>query len=170
MAEKTRLRDFQNYLAARFASAAGEGAAASWLGFSLGQEAWLLALAEGGEIVQSPVIEPVPLAPAWLAGLANVRGTLFAVTDFQAFCTGQACELSSGTRLLTLGGRSAHNAALLVPALLGMKRPADYTEIARPAAAPAWLEAVYRDAQGQSWRKLNVKALLADPRFKSLGA
>ncbi|MBF1164835.1 MAG: chemotaxis protein CheW, partial [Dechloromonas agitata] len=61
MARKTSLRDFQEYLAARLSQAAMGQGAASWLGVEAGGEAWLVDLSDGGEVVQTTQLTPVPL-------------------------------------------------------------------------------------------------------------
>ena len=85
MARKTSLRDFQEYLAGRLKTAAQGKGGASWLGIQTGDESWLVDLADSGEIIQAPQLAGVPLVRPWFAGIANIRGNLYAVSDFPCF-------------------------------------------------------------------------------------
>lgn len=169
MAQRTRLRDFQEYLAGRLASAAQGGAGAAWLGVEAGEANWLVDLADGGEVVQAPRLHPVPLTRPWFAGLANIRGTLYAVTDFPAFCGAPRTTLNTSARLLLIGSRHGSNAALLVPRLLGLKNPADFSLADPTPGVPPWGAQCLLDPQGRSWHKLGVRELLADAQFMTIG-
>lgn len=85
MARKTSLRDFQEYLSERLSGAAHGRGTSSWLGVQAGEENWLVDLSDSGEIVQALKLTPVPLTRPWFAGIANIRGSLYAVADFSVF-------------------------------------------------------------------------------------
>ena len=169
MAKKTSLRDFQQYLAARLTTAAQGRGAASWLGIEAGDAAWLIDLAEGGEIVQAPQLVAVPLTRPWFVGVANIRGNLYAVCDFSRFCGGPPTPQNANARLLLIGTRFGANAALLVTRMLGLKKPESFTEEVPELSAPAWATARYKDGQGKIWHKLSVRDLLADQNFMNVG-
>lgn len=170
MAQKTSLRDFQHYLAGRLSSAAQGGRAASWLGLQAGDQAWLVDLADSGEIIQAPQISPVPLTLPWFSGIANIRGNLFAVADFSAFCGGRPSAINASSRLLLVGSKYGSNAALLVTQMLGLRNPDDFTPADSDSTLPAWGCHCYEDRQGKRWHKLSVRELLADNRFMNIGA
>ena len=139
------------------------------LGVRAGEENWLVDLSESGEIVQAPRLTPVPLTKPWFAGLANIRGSLHAVTDFSVFRGGAPTPQNNNTRLLLVGGKYGANAALLVNGMLGLKNPDDFTAEPVDPAAPAWGAVRYSDSQGNAWRKLLVRDLLADNDFMNIG-
>ena len=169
MARKTSLRDFQTYLATRLSNAArGEGAA-SWLALEAGNEAWLVDLSDGGEIVQTTQLTPVPLTQPWFVGIANIRGNLHAVTDFSRFRGGSPTVHNSNARLLLIGARYGVNAALLVSRLLGLKNPEDFTPETADPAMPPWGTQRFADTYGKIWHKLSVRELLADQDFMNIG-
>jgi twitching motility protein PilI len=170
MGKKTSLSEFQAYLSGRLSHAAEGERRLSWLGMQAGDLLLLLDLADTGEIIQSPQIVPVPLTQAWFAGMANIRGNLFAVTDFSSFCGGRPEELKASSRLLLVGSKFGSNAALLVSRLLGLRNPENFTPVASPAARPAWQLACFDDQQGRRWHKLGVRELLADPHFMNIEA
>ncbi len=169
MARKSSLRDFQSYLSARLTDAALGQGTSSWLGLDVGGEPWLIDLSDGGEIVQAPQLLPVPLTHAWFAGVANVRGNLYAVTDFSAFLGGRGVQVNANSRLLLVGARHGSNAALLVPRMLGLKKPELFKMLADEEASPAWGRQRYADADGVVWKKLLVRELLADREFMNVG-
>ncbi len=169
MARKTSLRDFQEYLATRLSQAAKGKGAASWLGVEAGGEAWLVDLSDGGEIVQTTQLTPVPLTRQWFVGVANIRGNLYAVTDLSVFRGGQPIVQNANSRLLLIGSRYGTNAALLVSRMLGLKRPEDFTPEAPDGTMPLWGQQRFADTQGKIWRKLSVRELLADQDFMNIG-
>ena len=169
MARKTSLRDFQEYLAARLSQAAMGKGAASWLGVEAGGEAWLVDLSDGGEVVQTTQLTPVPLTRPWFVGVANIRGNLYAVTDFSVFRGGQPIVQNANSRLLLIGSRYGTNAALLVSRMLGLKRPEDFTPETPDGVMPLWGQQRFTDTQGKIWRKLSVRELLADQDFMNIG-
>ncbi len=169
MSRKTSLRDFQAYLASRLTDAAQGRGAASWLGVEAGGKSWLADLADGGEIVPATQLTPVPLTRPWFVGIANIRGNLYAVTDFSLFCGGPPIIQNTNARLLLIGSRYGVNAALLVSRMLGLKNPQDFTAEAPDAEAAAWGAERYSDGQGKIWYKLSVRELLADKNFMNIG-
>ena len=169
MARKTSLRDFQEYLSGRLTGAARGRGAPSWLGLQAGDENWLVDLSDSGEIVQALKLTPVPLTRPWFAGIANIRGSLYAVADFSVFCGGTPTPQNSNTRLLLVGSKYAANAALLVNRTVGLKNPEDFVAEPVDSAAPAWGTARFSDSQGRIWRKLSVRDLLADNDFMNIG-
>lgn len=170
MARKTSLREFQQYLAGRLTSAARGQRGSSLLGIRVGDEDWLLDLADSGEIVQMPKLAPVPLTSKAFSGLANIRGNLYAVTDFSAFRGGDPTPHNANSRLLLIGTKYGSNAALLVARMLGLKNIEDFTPEASDTGAPVWMSEQYRDSSGKLWRKLAVRELLADENFMNVGA
>lgn len=170
MARRTSLREFQQYLAGRLTGAAHGRSTSSLLGIQAGNENWLLDLSDSGEIIQLPKLTSVPLTCPWFAGIANIRGNLYAVTDFSVFRGGAPTPLNAAARLLLVGSRHGSNAALLVSRMLGLKNANDFDAEEPDPSAPAWGAQRYRDKAGTVWRKLSVRELLADDNFMNVGA
>lgn len=170
MADKTRLREFQAYLADRLSTAADGAPARTWLAVAAGGQHWLIDLADGGEIVQSPEVTPVPMTRPWFVGLANVRGTLFAVSDFSAFTGGRPLQIDQNCRLVLVGSRHGANVGLLVERILGLRAPDEFSEGLVDADLPAWGATQHVDKHGTVWHRLAVRELLADPAFMNIGA
>lgn len=171
MSRRISLREFQEHLSRRLSGAAQGESAASLLGVQAGKSLWLLDLSGSGEIVSLPPLTQVPLTTTAFAGLANIRGNLYAVTDFPAFLGEGVTSLQApGVRLLLVGTRHGSNAALLVSRLLGLKNPADFEVAPAPEGVPAWFAATLTDKEGRNWQRLDLQALLADPQFMNIVA
>jgi len=168
MATKGRLREFQAHLAARLAGVAGSSAA-GLLGVQSGAEYWLINLADSGEVVPLPPLTEVPLTKPWFVGMANIRGNLYAVTDFSAFQGKESTPQNGASRLLLIGTRYGYNAALLGNRMLGLRNRDDLASAAPDVGAPEWAAQAFTDKEGRRWKFLDVKALLADEAFMDIG-
>ncbi|MFY9317299.1 MAG: chemotaxis protein CheW [Burkholderiales bacterium] len=165
---RTSLRDYQRELAERLKSAAA-GGAASRLGVQAGAQAWLVNLADAGEVIPAPAITPVPLTKPWFRGVANIRGKLYAVVDLPAFLGGAPVAPGEQVRLLLLGEKFRTGSALLVDRLLGL-RGAEVLEPQPASAGPPWLKAEYVDRDGMRWKELDVARLVQDVAFLEVAA
>lgn len=170
MAKKISLREFQEHLAARLTIAAQGKTSSALLGVQAGNDYWLLNLSDSGEIVPLPPLAPVPLTKPWFSGIANIRGNLYSVADFSALRGGEPTPMNSASRLLLIGTRHGSNAALLVTRMLGLKNPEALTAAPSSDNNHPWETERLVDGDGREWKKLNVRALLADPEFMEIGA
>jgi twitching motility protein PilI len=141
----------------------------SLIGFQSASDFWLLNLSDSGEIVPLTPLTPVPLTRHWFAGIANIRGNLYAVTDFSAFQGRNPTPQNSSSRFLLVGTRYGCNAALLVTRMLGLRKDGDMTQKDAAPDDPPWVEAIYSDKDARVWKKLNVRALLSDVCFMEIG-
>lgn len=169
MSKRISLREFQEGLARRFAQAQASDRR-SLLAVAAGDSRWLIPLAEAGELLPVPPLGSVPLVRPWFLGLANVRGTLFGVSDFAQFLGHAPTRIGPASRLVLIGARRNAHCALLVEAALGLRSPEDFEVIsAQPQIGRPWDAQHWRDHAGQSWHFLDVPALLADPNFLDVG-
>ena len=163
MAEKTSLRDYQRELAERLRGAE-RGRAASKLGLLVGDESWLVDLADVAEVIPVPVIAPVSLTQAWFKGVANIRGNLYSVVDFPAFLGRGRVILVGQARLLLVAERFRLGTALLVDRSLGLRSSAQLRR--REVGATArWSRSEYDDLEGRHWIELDVPQLVRHPEF-----
>jgi len=169
MAKKISLREFQAHLAARLAGASSQSAA-GLLGIQAGADYWLLNLADSGEIIPLTPLTNVPLTKPWFAGIANIRGNLYSVSDFSAFQGKEPTPQNASSRLLLVGTRHGTNAALLVTRMLGLRNIEALNPVPADADAPAWASEAYTDNEGRRWKMLDVRELLADEAFMEIGA
>jgi len=164
MAAKASLRDYQRDLVQRLRSTEG-GRIASKLGVQVGDESWLVDLADAGEVIPVPEISPVPLTRPWFKGVASIRGNLYSVVDFSAFLGGTAVTVGEQARLLLIGVRFRMGSALLVDRSLGLCNPERLRSRAGAAGAP-WLKAEHDDVgDGRLWKELDMAQLVRHPDF-----
>lgn len=172
MAEKLSLRDYQRDLAERLRAAEGSRVS-SRLALQVGEQGWLVDLADASEVIPVPAITPVPLTRVWFKGVANIRGNLYSVVDFPAFLGGPGAAVNEQSRLLLIGERFRMGSALLVDRSLGLRNPAQLKPIegkgkATPEAA-AWIKGEYADEEGRQWKELDIAQLVQDQDFLAVG-
>jgi twitching motility protein PilI len=166
--KRISLREFQESLVRRLAEAR-TGDRRTLLGVQAGDDNWLIDLTDTGEILPVPPLVPVPLTHDWFRGIANVRGTLYGVLDFSSFHRGNQIVPVGQARLLLLGARHGVNSALLVSRASGLRSLDDFEPESGPADERAWVGQRLRDMQNRLWLRLNVRGLLAHPRFLDAG-
>ena len=90
------------------------------IGYRAGDRTFVSAIDEINELLAVPVLTPVPLTQPWLMGVANVRGNLVPVIDFNRFLFGERTQPTERTRLLIVrqGGGSV---ALMVDEVFGQR-------------------------------------------------
>lgn len=144
----------------------GANREASRLGMQLGEQHWLLDLADVVEVMPPPKLMPVPFTKAWFAGVACLHGNLVGVIDFAAFLGKPALESQDNARLVLLAERGRCHSALLFSRALGLQ-PCDRFEREPDSTSlrPGWTAHAYRDADGQRWNLLDLEALLSHPDF-----
>jgi len=165
MAKRLSLKEFQESLASRLKAAAGESAAQSRLSFQAGETCWLVGLGSAGEVLPVPLIERVPLTRNWFAGVTNLRGVLYGVSDFSAFLGGPATVRAPENRLLLVGEPLGINAALLVTRLTGLRNIEEFEAVEESDEGSRWAERTWRDPQGRLWRDLDGARLLSHRDF-----
>lgn len=148
------------------------GASSSHLALMIGEERYLVELAEAGEIVPMPStsIMQVPLTQDWFLGVVNVRGALFTVVDLARFMGGNFTPVSKESRLLTLSPALTFNATLVVSRMLGLRNSATMTPVQeKQTFDKPWLSEKFRDAEGQTWRRLSLSKLVSSSSFLMVG-
>ena len=167
MAQRISLRDYQRELAERL-RLADSARSASKLGVQVGEQNWLIDLAEAGEVMPVPPITAVPLTRAWYRGVANVRGNLYSVVDFAEFVGTGVSGTGDQARLVLLGERFRCAAALLVDRSLGLRNPAQLRALEAAPGRKNWLRGEYEDEAGARWSELDVAELVRDAEFLSV--
>ena len=176
MAKKEALRDLQTRLAGRLQSARSEGASASWLAVRLGSGNFLLPLTQSGEIFPPAIMAPVPYVHPWFIGVVNLRGGLYGVVDMARFLNGVALpgrteQAWSQVRFVTFNAELELNCALVVDALIGLRRQDAFVGVEQaPEGSPEFFGQVLVDAQGISWQEINLRVLSQSAEFLSISA
>jgi twitching motility protein PilI len=171
---KEALREMQGRLAQKLSAARTDAPPSGWLAVEAGGQAFLLPLAQAGEIFQPGVLVPVPHTQPWFLGVANLRGTLTGVIDLAAFLglrgRGAVTQAAGGRdagRLIVFSPALDLNSALLVDRLAGLRNQEQMQLVdgEQPEIRPAYVGARYRDAGGRLWWELQLNALARDERF-----
>ena len=165
-AKRVTLREYQQQLLDRIHATTLSDLAPSHLGFEAGDQLWAVPLADVSEVIPTSTITSVPMTRNWFIGLANVRGSLYAVTDLGCFITGTVTALTPECRFILLHERYRLHAALLIRRSLGLRRFDLVTE--RDAGTPSEPSEMYRDADGHIWRELSARMLAEDAKFSNV--
>jgi len=170
MARKIPLREFHQQVLKRLESAAAtEDAPVSKLGVEVNEGKWLVDLSSISEVVPVPNLVPVPLTHSWFRGVANVRGTLYGVTDLAAL-TGCGPTLPAlDNRMLLVHPRFGVNAGILVRRVFGLRSPGQFRVLDSEGERPLWVAGEYRDDEGSRWKELDVGFLMRYPDFLNVG-
>ncbi|MEX8518741.1 MAG: chemotaxis protein CheW [Leptothrix sp. (in: b-proteobacteria)] len=169
MANKEALRELQGRLAQRLNAVRTDAQSMGWLAVESGGYAFLLPLAEAGEIFQPGVLVSVPHTQGWFLGVANLRGTLTGVVDLAAFLGLRERPVGSVReqgRLVVFSPTLELNSALLVDRLAGLRNQEQLqidNEVQGPQ--PAYVGTRYRDSSGRLWQELRLAVLARDERF-----
>lgn len=168
---RSGLRDFQENLARRLASAATQDTLRSRLVVESGSRLWLFQLPDAGEVMPMPWLTRVPLTRRWYNGLVNVRGALHGMVDFADFCGYGVTPKSNESAFLLCGQRHGLNVGLLVRKVVGLRNAQEFTAV-REGGEPGkpWVAAVLNDHEGREYRELNVAQLVRDPAFMDISA
>lgn len=176
MAQREALKDLQARLAARLQAAQAQtGVVSSWLAVEIAGQAFLLPLAQAGEIASWRGVHRVPYTQPWFVGVANIRSALIGVVNLVDFVNQSASALRSEqelaeTSLLMLNPALEVNVALLVDRLAGLRGVDDFAaSMPPPADAPEYFGSVYTDSQGRCWQELNLQRLAQAPTFLGIG-
>lgn len=164
MSKKFNLREFQTTLSQQLLAAATRDNTGSRLGFQVGEVSWLVNLADAEEVIPVPTIVKVPGARRWFRGVANIRGNLFAVSDFSDFMGQGVTPDHLDCRLLIPHHDFGVNAALLVHGTLGLKNISDFQLRGEPAPHP-WIARQYADDSGTAWCDMDFGQLLGNAEF-----
>lgn len=164
MAKKFNLREFQTALSQQLQAAASRDNTGSRLGFRVGEANWLVSLTDTEEVLPVPPIVKVPGAKRWFRGVTNIRGNLYAVSDFSDFMGQGVTPDHADCRLLIPHHDFGVNAALLVRSTLGLKNINRYE--AREGGAPyPWAARQYTDEAGNAWCDMDFAQLLGNAEF-----
>lgn len=167
MSKRTNLREFQQALSLRIQNAATISTVNSRLAIRVGDQNWLIDLADISEVMAPPPCTSVPLTQSWYLGLSNIRGRLFSVIDLAVYVGLGGTHTNTHNRLLLTHPRLSSHAALLVDQALGLRNLNDMQPDG--AGQDSWSLARYRDKNGELWHNIELHALINRPEFVRIG-
>lgn len=169
MAKKFNLREFQTTLSQKLQAAASRDNSGSRLGFRVGEVNWLVSLSDTEEVIPVPPIVKMPGSQRWFRGVANIRGNLFAVSDFSDFMGQGVTPEHVDCRLLIPHHDFGVNAALLVRSTLGLKN-IHHFDMRDGSGAHPWIVRHYADDTGTDWCDMDFGQLLGNAEFLKVEA
>jgi twitching motility protein PilI len=169
MAKKFNLREFQTTLSQQLQAAASRDNTGSRLGFRVGTVNWLVSLSDTEEVIPVPHIVKVPGSRRWFRGVVNIRGNLYAVSDFADFMGLGPTPDHTDCRLLIPHRDFGVNAALLVHNTMGLKNINRYQVRSEGATFP-WVARHYADEGGTDWSDMDFGQLLGNAEFLKVEA
>jgi twitching motility protein PilI len=164
--DRNRLVSFQEALGARLRMAAAQPKRESRLAVRVADYNVLLDLGDIAEVAQITQFASVPFAKSWFLGIANVRGTLYAVSDVSAWMQGgRRTAVTAATRVVLLGQRLAKlRTAIMVDRVVGL-RLLDAMRPMADADLAAWEKTRLTDADGIVWREADLGKLVEQQEF-----
>lgn len=164
MSKRFNLREFQQGLLERMQIQAEAGDHVTTLGILIGQESWLVDMADISEVLSLPALTVVPLTKHWYCGVANVRGNIYSIMDLSDYLNRGSVAHDAQSRVLLIGHKYNFNTGLLVSKVLGLRNSKDWQFSEKDG------DVFYQDSNGQRWQKLDIKQLIQQPEFIQIGA
>ncbi len=163
--DRNRLRDFQQALAQRLRLAAELPQRQSRLAVQVGDRGYLLNLDDISEVAPIGQVTPVPLTQSWFMGVTNVRGTLYAVSDFATWLGLHFTSDIGARRLILLGQRlGKQRSGLVVTRVVGL-RLLDEMKPHDTLPRRSWERASWLDRDGVGWIEVDLEQLASDAEF-----
>lgn len=167
MNDHQSLRDYQEYLRNRMEEARkGDGVEkAVFLGFVSGGRHFLVDGRDVDDVHDATTTVPIPLAKPWAVGAANVKGTVYAVTDFSVLMGGGATRKG---KFMVLAPGVMPGAAILIDRISGLFDPSEIEKMSPTTNPdmPGWIVGEYY--LGQEYLMTDFLKLAADVRFSKL--
>ena len=166
------LVDFQRRLNANLESSESTKDKASLLGFASAGRHWLIGLDDLHEIESVPTpekIQRVALAKPWAMGIANFKGNIYTLVDFQMFLGQAATTAGLNARALLIHARHQIQTGLVVGEVEGLVDISGM-RAAEGAAPEAWVSARWMQADGKIWNVIDAAALAASEAMLNIAA
>ena len=157
----------QSTLTGEKAGADDDTASSAVLGVAVGEDRYLIPMAEVSEVIPIPKLAHVPLTQPWFLGLANVRGNLYGITDLGVYLGGEPVPFNLKSRILLVMAENKLYSGFIVNSMLGIRDLSEFIPV-KPAKKklPQCVTAQYKDAEGRQWWKLSlVKLMVDDEKF-----
>lgn len=147
------------------------GASVAVLGVTIGEERYLVPMEEVGEVIAIPKLAQVPLTQPWFAGLANVRGNLYGITDLSIYLGNKPVSYNVKSRILLVSTDDKIQGGFIVNNMLGIRSLSEFVAVVPPKKElMRGIIACYEDTEGRAWRKLSLLELARDEKFMQVAS
>jgi twitching motility protein PilI len=170
--KKINLHEYQQDILSKLkiSTEKGQAESTSRLAVKVGEQDYLLSLADVSEVLPVPEILKIPLTQAWFLGMANVRGNLYALTDFAHFIGLSPSVLSTQSRILLINDKFGINAALLVDRLVGLRSLSEMQLQKKSGQEAFWVLNKFTDNTNIQWSELDLGEFIHQPSFMQVAA
>jgi len=136
------------------------------LGVAVGEDRYLVPMAEVSEVITIPRLTHVPLTQSWFLGLANVRGNLYGITDLGAYLGKDSNSFNQKSRILLASPADKLYGGFIVNSMLGIRSLSEFTPIktAKKKLPQSGIKP-YQDTEGRLWQELSLFALIREEKF-----
>lgn len=169
MAKKESLREYQDAILRKMETARNGDATQTQLffGFRSAGKKFLIGAKDVGELAPPSMLEPIPVSRPWAVGAANIKGSVFSVTDFSILMGGDPIKKG---KFLVLSPSVIAGSALLIEGLTSLYEQKDIglaVHDPQMDTFPKWLVACHEIA-GDRHYLVDAALLAADARFSKL--
>lgn len=187
MASSLNLRQYQESILAQLDNALHDDAVRhkTFLGIGVGAIRVLVDMQQVSEVLPVPDVYPAPNSRHWFLGTANVRGNLYAMSDFGAFLREVGMDVGKNAenkknelRMLLLQPTVAAHTSLLIDRLIGLRSLENLKRVANTDKKKkgiekheqlCFLDHDYEDEDGNLWKVLDCQALVNLKDFMQAG-
>ena len=138
--------------------------------FGVGDTRLLVALTDISDILECGAITPIPRSKPWLRGVANIRGKIYSIVDFDQFLGFAATGVGGEGKYMVLN-RPEIGAALLVKAVYGLRYFDESQELKGTfrthAKVRPYVQNTYQ-LNDEVWGLLDVDLLVQAPEFRDV--
>lgn len=142
------------------------------VGYRIGRRRLASAFDEVVEILPMPQVTPVPLAQAWMLGVANVRGNLLPVVDLKLFLEGERTVLHENLRVLVVRQPDG-DVAVTIDQLYGQRSFHEEQQVPAERIAQGryahFIDRAYRLGE-DTWGVFSLDRLSRTPEFRQAAA
>ena len=192
MASQLNLRQYQDSILARLDVALNSDMLnhKAFLAVIIGGLNVLIDMKQASEVLPVPDIFHVPNTRHWFLGTANIRGNLYAISDFGAFLQAQGVDAQgvdaqgsqdnnkNQLRVVLLQADLAPHTAILVDRLIGLRGLETLKKVPINTKKKKtneesfnifYIDEKYEDADGNLWELLDCQALVNSKAFMQAG-
>lgn len=136
------------------------------LGIAIGEDRYVVPMVEVSEVIAIPKLVQAPLTQPWFAGVANVRGQLYGVTDLSIYLHNKPMPYNLKSRILLVSQDSKTYGGFIVTQMLGIRNLSEFKlEKTSQKKMTDGVIARYRDQDGTIWHELSLFELLRNEKI-----
>lgn len=169
MAKKESLRDYQDIILKKMDAArmSDVGQMDLLFGFRAANKNFLISGKDVSKLSTPSVLEPIPVSKPWAVGAANIKGSVYSVTDFSVLIGGNFIVRG---KFLILESEVMPGSALLIESLTGLFEQKNIGEPINDASMkemPRWILSCHNIADDRHYL-VDAALMAADDRFSKL--